>query len=348
MVGMTKNGLLAAALILWLLVPSALAAPAEGTETPEGMETVEISAGTGAEVSEAAQTDPDYSGPLDPMTGLPSSAGGGSDTFYWLREGEYGYDREERAFSNVLGSGAFSSNIPNGAVVSEGQTVSFTLPSGMTATLFREGDPVENSDLTAITEPGGYLLEVRSGGAGSVSFSFRILGETTNALNELTLPAGFSFDYVNLNGEGLTLEYSNYLELLEDGAYELRWSCPDIAQSYTLSFTLDRAAPTLALPEVTGGEAHSEVTLADLEAGAYIVLERDGESSTITSPDTVIRDAGDYRLTVCDQAGNSTVYEFTIHMYLNLSAVAAIGLALAGLAALWGYSRYIRKHPRVG
>ena len=114
MVGMTKNGLLAAALILWLLVPSALAAPAEGTETPEGMETVEISAGTGAEVSEAAQTDPDYSGPLDPMTGLPSSAGGGSDTFYWLREGEYGYDREERAFSNVLGSGAFPAISPTG------------------------------------------------------------------------------------------------------------------------------------------------------------------------------------------------------------------------------------------
>ena len=219
----------------------------------------------------------------------------------------------------------------------------------MTATLFREGDPVENGDLTAITEPGSYLLEVRSGGAdGSVSFSFRILGEMTNALNELTLPAGFSFDYVNLNGEGMTPEYSNYLELLEDGEYEIRWSCPDIGRSYDLSFTLDRVAPTLELPEVADGEANSEVTLADLESGAYIILERDGESSTITSPDTVIREAGSYRLTVYDQAGNSTVYEFTIHVYLNLSAVAAIAMALAGLAALWGYSRYIRKHPRVG
>ena len=336
---------LSAALLAWALVRllalPVLAAPGE-EEAPDesGLETTAI---------QAVQSDPGYSGPLDPLTGLPADLGNDLDRYYALGTDGGSYDRDGQCYVYQLGGGAFTSNIPNGAVVSQGQTVSVSLPVGMTGTLYRSGDAVENPDLTNITQEGGYLLEVRGSGSGeSLSFSFRILGEVTNALSELSLPGGFAFDYIRLNGEALTAEYTNYLELLEDGDYEIRWSCPDIAQSCTVSFTLDTQAPTLALPEVTDGQAHSPVTLTDLEQDACILLERDGESSVITSADTVLRDAGTYRLTVYDQAGNSTVYNFTIHLYFNLSAIAANGLLLAGLAALWGYSRYIRTHPRVG
>ena len=319
--------------LVWLLALPALAAPEDTLET---------------EIVRITQTDPTYSGPLDPLTGLPASTDQ-DERYYTLQEGNSSFDRETLRYVNTLGSSSFTSSIPNGAVVSKGQSVSFSLPAGMTGTLYSNGSALENPDLTNIVQEGSYLLEVRSSSSGdSLSFSFRILGEVTNALTELSLPSGFTFDYIRLNGEALTPEYANYLELLENGDYEIRWSCPDIAQSYTISFALDTQPPVLALPEVTDGQAYSEVTLTDLEKDAYILLEQDGQSSVIRSPDTVIRDAGTYRLTVYDQAGNSTVYEFTIHLYLNLSAFAAIGLLLAGLAALWGYSRYIRTHPRVG
>ena len=331
------KGLRAALLVwalAWLLVLPALAAPEESLEA----ETIRLS-----------QADPSYSGPLDPLTGLPAQDSRDEERYYPLQAGVSSFDRESRCYVNTLGSDSFTSSVPNGAVVSEGQTVSVTLPTGTTGTLHRGGETVENPDLTSITQAGNYLLEVRSSSSGeSQTFSFRILGEVTNSLTELSLPGGFTFDTIRLNGEELTPEYANYLELLEDGDYEIRWSCPDIAQGYTISFTLDTQAPVLALPEVTDGEAHSPVTLTDLEQDAYILLEQDGESSVIRSPDTVIQDAGSYRLTVYDQAGNSTVYEFTIHLYLNLSAIAAIGLILALLAGLWLYSRYIKSHPRVG
>ena len=61
-----------------------------------------------------------------------------------------------------------------------------------------------------------------------------------------------------------------------------------------------------------------------------------------------LADTGTYHLTVYDQAGNSTSYDFVIHVYLNLSAFAAIALLLAGILGLCIYSRYIKKHPRVG
>lgn len=331
--------------LVWLLTLPVLGAP----ETGEVLEQGSLEEVLESETIQLSQTDPSYSGPLDPLTGLPAGGSQQEERYYPLQEGSSSFDRENLCYVNALGSDSFTSNIPNGAVLSQGQTVSITLPAGITGTLYRSGDIVESPELANITQEGSYLLEVRRSSSGeSLSFSFSILGEVTNSLTELSLPSGFTFDYIRLNGEELTSEYSNYLELLENGDYEIRWSCPDIAQSYTLSFTLDTNPPTLALPEVASGQAHSPVTLTDLEQDAYILLERDGQSSVIRSPDTVIRDAGTYRLTVYDQAGNSTVYEFTIHLYLNLSAIAAIGLVLAVLAALWGYSRYIKSHPRVG
>ena len=324
--------LLSAALAGLLAVPS-LAAPPDYVVTGSGL------------------TDVTYSGALDPRTGLPLGQSTGTGDYYPLRGEEYGYDRKLHCYTNRLGSLSFTSSIPNGALLSAGRMdpVSITLPVGLTGTLYRNGDEVPDADLTQITQAGSYLLEVRStSSTDSTAFSFTILDTLTNSLMEISLPDGFSFEYVRQDGEGLTLAYRNYLELLEDGSYELCWSCPDIAQTYTVSFTRDTAAPTLALPEVKDGQGRSAVTLTDLEEGAYILLESGGETKTITSPSTVIRDAGKYVLTVCDQAGNRTQYSFTIHVYLNLSAAAAIGMMLAGAAALFGYSRYIRKHPRVG
>lgn len=303
-------------------------------------------------VTSQGPTDVTYSGALDPRTGLPAGAVRSDTGYFPLRGEEYGYDREQSCYVNRLGSSEFLSTIPNGAVISrdQGSRVSITLPVGLTGTLYRGGDPVPDADLSNITETGSYLLEVRSGSSpsDSAAFSFLILDQMTNSLSELVLPDGFSFEYVRLNGNEISAGYENYLELLEDGDYEVRWSCPEIGQAYNVSFTLDTIAPTLALPQVKDNQAHAAVTLEDLEPGAYIVMENDGETSTISSAQTVLRYPGEYVLTVCDQAGNRTQYQFVIHLYLNLSAAAAIGLLLAGLAALLGYSWYIRKHPRVG
>lgn len=306
----------------------------------------------GAEVVANSATDTTYSGALDSRTGLPAAdaqeqaAQGG---VYPLREGEYGYEPETGRYVCYVGGQSFTSSVPPGILLPQGRTASFTLPAGLTGTLYRNGDPVAESGLTAISQPGRYILQVQGSGAfDSFQFEFAILDGLTNALADYTLPDGFVFDSVLVNGEALTPEYSNYMEFLEEGEYQLSASCPDIGQSFSLSFTLDRTAPTLALPEVTDGEAGGPVTLADLEPDAWVAVERDGESSRVTSPETVLAEAGRYVLTVYDQAGNSSRYEFTIHNYLNLSAVTAIGLAALGAGGVVFYSRWVRKHARVG
>lgn len=336
--------LLLAAALLPALSLSALAAPEEdGVDIPE------------AEVSAASGTaDIGYSGALDPLTGLPAGSRltGNTADYYTLKSGAYGYDLSRGVYVNELGALSFTSSIPNGALLNAGeQTVSFSIPAGLSAVLYRSGNAVADADLSNITEAGSYLLEVTSSGSGeSVSFPFRLLGELTGNVSEISLPAGFSFTYLRLNGEEQTTEYDNYTPLNVDGEYEFGWACKDIGRYYTTHFTLDTVPPTLALPEVVNGEAHAAVTLTDLEEGAHIVLteKKSGETSTILFADTEIRDAGTYHLTVYDRTGNSTAYDFTIHVYFNISALAAIALALAGIAGLVGYSRYIRRNPRVG
>lgn len=297
---------------------------------------------------QSSQADVTYSGLLDPRTGLPLDQ---SREDPEALSTQLGYDEVKRVFVYPAGDLSFTSNVPDGAVLSllGSDQVSIVLPDGLSGTLYRNGDVVGDADLSSITDPGGYLLEVRGGSSSqSASFSFTIADELTNSLTEIRLPSGFSFQSPRLNGEELNCEYSNYIELLEDGEYDLAWGCPEIIRSYPLSFTLDTQAPTLALPEVVDGQAHSAVTLTDLEPGARILLESGGETRTILSALDQIREAGSYRLTVYDGAGNYNQYDFVIHVYLNISALAAIALLILGLGGLFGYSHYIKKHPRVG
>ena len=327
--------LLFCAVLTGLLVLPAHAAPEDYVVTNQGL------------------TDAGYSGPLDPKTGLPLSDNStgftSSGTRYVLRPDEYGYDRNTGRYYNLVGNNSFSSTVPNGSVLPKNKTVGFTIPSGMTATLFRNGDPMTDVDLNYITETGNYVLEVKSANSSdAVAFRFRIIPDLVNSLPELTLPDGFSFDYVTQNSESLTLDHSNYIQFLSDGSYSMSWSCPDIGQQYSLSFTLDTQPPVLELPEIQNGQAWSEVTVTVPEDAASVLIQQEGASSRNISSQTTLKEPGTYTLTVLDQAGNSAQYTFTIHVYLNLSALAGIGLLLAGATALWLYSHYIKKHPRVG
>ncbi len=88
----------------------------------------------------------------------------------------------------------------------------------------RTGLPVpeakqESADpnLTGIRDTGDYLLQVQGSGLyDTVSFPFTIQGSLTRSLADYTLPGGFTFDSVTLNGEKLTLEFNDSIDFLEE------------------------------------------------------------------------------------------------------------------------------------
>lgn len=347
------------------------AEPETAPEPEDGGEAVEI-----VEVSPAEQQDiPDYGALLpaddpagyrttqpvesfdvDPHTGdaYPTETEGETDEFYPLSPGVFGYDKLERSYTNYVGPRTFSTSVPNGAILSAGTQVSIELPVGLSGILYRNGDIVTDPDLSEIEGIGSYLLTVQGAqNTESVRFSFRILDDITNNLSEISLPQGFRFDHILLNGEEFWPDYSNYYEFPVDGSYQISWSCEAIGQQYLLTFVRDTQIPELTVEgltkELPHGEAHGPVTLSWEDENAYVVVRHaDGSEHRIASSPTELASSGEYTVTIWDTAGNNASYDFIIHVYLNLSAYAAIALVLLGVAFLIAYSRRVKKHSRVG
>ncbi|MBQ2829925.1 MAG: hypothetical protein IJF15_02750 [Oscillospiraceae bacterium] len=332
-----------------LLFPlSALAAPEDGEQVGEPSQTVETTAppDTAADTSEQIG----FSGEIDPRTGLPISDGSGAlSGVYMASDSSFSYDMKEKRFVNRIGDNSFESNVPNGAVLPYDAVVYIDLPTGLDAVLYRNGDSVDDVSPNKISGEGSYVLDVRSGSSGTSSyFSFVIMPEITNTVREIVLPSDFSFDYIYLNDAELSPDFSNSFTLRGDGAYRIAWSCEQLEERFELSFLLDTAAPTIELTGVSNGEASSPVTLTGLEDDAYVLVTHNDRTLKITGIDYTLETPGEYHLTVCDMAGNSTPYSFIIHVYLDMSAGAAIALVAAILSALGIYCYRVRRHPRVG
>lgn len=298
----------------------------------------------------AGYLDPSYSGDLDPATGLPAAMAQQVNQGSVVPLGEgCGFDRDSQRYVIQVGSYSFTASVPPGIILDKDGTVSIQLPEQLTGTLYKNGDLVDQPDLSQISGAGSYLLYVRSAsGFDEARFAFTIQSSPTRTLIEYALPEGFSFTSVTIDGQDLSAGYSNYIELLSEGEYRLQYACEEIARSYSLTFTVDRTAPVLALPQVVEGEAQEPVTIEDLEAGTWLDVDCDGEVRQVASAQTVFSEPGRYIITTHDQAGNSNTYRFIIHFYLNISAVTAIALAAGGLIGLIFYSRWVRKHARVG
>lgn len=307
----------------------------------------------GMTVPASAATDPDdYIGELDPATGLPLGTyetADGKQSSYITVDDAFCYDPDAHLFLYTIGSSRYTSNVPNGAVVPRGQTVSIQLPRGITGELHRDSAMVPTPNLGAIKDPGFYVLQLSGSSLYDHNqFTFTIMPELTNQMTDLRLPEGFSFAYILLDGKQVELSYSNYFEFKEDGTYQVDWKNDTIDRQYTVRFTLDRQAPTLALPGVTHGRARSVVPLSDLEENCYITMEHNGKTQTLRGTGHILKETGDYVLTVHDPAGNYTQYRFHIDLYLNFSAVLVLIMVLAILAGIAVYCWRVRKHVRVG
>lgn len=291
---------------------------------------------------------------VDPRTGAEreTEVEGETREFYPLSQGRFGYDKINHVYTNFFGSSSFTSTVPNGAIVSRGTHVSFQMPAGAGAMLYRDGDLVTEADLSDIAEVGDYYLSVQGGQSGAnTRFDFRIVNDITNNFSEMSLPEGFTFTGVYLDGEQIQLDYDNYYDFLLDGKYRVVWGCEPIGQSYELTFTRDTETPALTisgLSNETTMEANGPVTLSWEDENAYVIVRTEGKDQRIGTPPTEIKQAGEYTVTICDTAGNSASYDFIIHVYLNLSAYAAIALVLFGVALVLAYCRRVKKHSRVG
>lgn len=294
----------------------------------------------------------DYTGPLDERTGKPlttsvTNSGGG---VYIMGKDDYNFNSKTGRYEILCGEMSVGCDVPPESLLSFGEKFNIYVPMGVTVTIYYNGELLENQNATQFSKSGIYTFQIETPYAtdGKRTVNVTILKKKVNNVNRIILPEGFEFSSVKVDGEETTLTNKNVYECYREGRYEVSWKCSEVGESFYTTFELDTTAPTLALPEVVDGQARKPVTLEDMSGDTYVVYESDGERVVITDNTKTIDVPGQYVLLACDEAGNYTRYDFTLHTYLNSGAMSAILLVIVGIVALISYCRRLRYHMRVG
>lgn len=268
--------------------------------------------------------------------------------FYVLEKGRTAFESITKEYILYCGLDMVRSNYPPDIPLSNGTELYIAIPTGVTAQLYLNGEMLDEQQVYNIANPGRYVLNLTNINGKTESFDYTILGDNVNYLREFRMPEGFTINYVEHEGKRLTLQYNNYCQLLLDGSYKVGWICNATNTYYHTDFVLDTQPPVLALPQVTDGEAREAVTLADLEEGAVVKYKIDGTEYTTDDTQETFEEPGLYQLTVTDAAGNSTEYSFRVNIYLDVYGYVAAIMIIALIAGLVFYSKWLRKHMRVG
>ena len=97
--------------------------------------------------------------------------------------------------------------------------------------------------------------------------------------------------------------------------------------------TVDATAPTIKIEGVeNGGKTTGGVVLSESSEAAEVKVYR-GEEEIEYKLGETISEEGEYRVTVTDECGNSTVYTFTIEAGTNWTLIVllvVLGLLIAG------------------
>lgn len=292
----------------------------------------------------AAEVDMNYTGILDSYTGLPVGQNAVPEDVerVWLNNDTF-YDFTTNRFIYELFSGTeLSSTVADGMITTG--PVSLELSSGGSGRLYRNGEVLDTSDYTDLTEPGKYVMSINSNTGVTVEpLCFTIVGSETNLPEEYVLPEGFSFTEV-LRDDALVEYSAGAVSLAEEGSYRMTYVCRNTGVTYGLETKIDRTPPVLELAEVVDGEAKGPVSLYDLEPNTSLRIERDGKELGFTQE---LNESGDYHIWLQDAAGNSTEYQFRIRLYLNVNAIVFVILILALILFLIFYLVYSRKKLRV-
>lgn len=317
--------------------------PTQGTE-PQGQETTIMYMPEDYDVT--------YSGMLDQYTGdVPQvqegAEGNGSDLVYMITE-DMGFDAGSRQYVNYVRgdkSKYYYSSLPKG-IITNG-SISFQMGSRNQYALYRDGERVTDVDISNIVQEGSYVLETYGQGSSDAErFEFTIIQSLTNTIEQFTIPDGFHFSGVIVNGEQAAAPSGAVYQMPSDGNYRFEFGCGEIGMSYVVQVEKDTVAPILSFTGVIDGIAKGPVTILQEDESAILEVSKDG--TAINVPYTrILEDYGDYVVTIRDMAGNSSEYRFTIQLYFTMMSMMVFLILIVIAAGLLGYYRYVKTHLRV-
>ena len=305
--------------------------------------------GCAASVSGA---DLSYSGLLDPYTNEEYTNASEADSGIIDLTDSMQYDFDARMFVYPVGSAGnvVRASVPDGMVTRSQVVISAGGAADIIA-VFRDGSEY-TGDLGNIREIGEYVVTSRSGSDSSRLFSFRIVGESTNALQVFTAPEDFYVSGAERDGQAINTErYTCRMDA--EGFYRITCESLTADLVYTLETYVDRTPPELTFSGKINdnNQVRSALTVSGVEEGGRITVSLDG---TQINPEfdsegkTVLRNSGDYVINAYDAAGNLTTYNFTIMMYFNIGSIAFIMLVAVLLIGVSIYILIRKRNLKIG
>ena len=208
-------------------------------------------------------------------------------------------------------------------------SVTITANEEVTLVLTRDGEVMEYKLGDAIDTPAAYTLTITDGLGNKAEMSFTVVEPRVQKF-EHNFDEVSGFEKALVNGEEKRLNYGT-LELFEDGTYDV--GIVVSGKTYTFTVTVDGTAPTIKLDGVeNGGTTKGGVVLSEPSKAAEVKVYR-GEEEIEYKLGETISEEGEYRVTVTDECGNSTVYTFTIEAGTNWTLIVlfvVLGLLIAG------------------
>ena len=292
----------------------------------------------------AYEIDMNYTGAIDSFTGQPidESADAADMDIVVFDESSY-FDRRDGMFVyRVSGVGnEIRCSVADGMMTSD--PVRMEISEGMDCTLYLDGEQIDASDLSDLSEAGSYAVTAGLSSQNSKTIRFTICSPMSSNIEKYWVPNHFYVTEVLCNGEKKASP-TDLVDLTEEGEYQITYYCLPTRIPYYLNVQIDHTAPTITLNGVVDGVAKGPVTISDVEEGTSIYMELDGQQIPYSEE---LTKNGSYVVTVFDEAGNVTTYDFVLLIYFNASSLVffAVFLLLGGVL-IW-YLVRARKHVRV-
>lgn len=300
---------------------------------------------TGAEDVYLLESDVEYDGPYDILTGRPLQEA--ADTVQEASINDtVSYDLSANMFRYPTSDGessVYASVAPNMVTT---QAVSIVIGEKVDAVLYRDGERLDESFSEPFKLPGKYDLVVEQVDTAFPLLSFTIVQPKTGALSVYQMPSGFYVTEVVRNDETQQIRQAGMVDLTTEGTYEITYRCSATNIDYHLDIEVDHTPPAITLEGATDGVARGPVTITGLEGTDTVALLFNGESVRLPDNATLIS-PGDYQIAVTDDAGNTVQEDLTIRMYLNSQGLIFSVLAIALVVALVVYVYILRKRLRV-
>ena len=224
--------------------------------------------------------------------------------------------------------------------------VSISVSNGVTATLYRDGEPVDEAEYGSIGWVGNYSLVVSTEGNETQLFTFTIVPEKTGMISSYQLPDGFDIVEVALNDEVQNVSEKKIISMKKEGMYLISYRCRATGVEYALRVEIDHTPPAVKLEGVEDGKAKQAVTVTGIEDGDSVSMTKDGNEYKLPSSG-VIKMPGKYTISVTDDAGNTVKEEFDIKFYLDRQGLWFGLIAAAVIISAISYMVMARKKLRV-